>query len=157
MRLMLHPAWPGTFRRTVRHEDQPGVVYNFEPNDPIDVPECDLEGLAGDIGKALVIPKGQTSKPDYDATALAAADFEAYVANHSDIEVDATAEPVSFDESAEDASDELPPATEPAPEQVDDQVEEAAEPSQVDELLASVDEPAAEPEPEIRSGKRKKR
>lgn len=79
MLLMLHPAWPGSFRRTVRHEDQPGVVYVFEPGDPVEVPEADCLALAGDVGKALVIPKAGTTKVDTAATAAAAADFAAYL------------------------------------------------------------------------------
>lgn len=68
MQLMLHPGRPASFRRTVKQEDGPAIVYTFESRDPVEIPEHDLPRLFDDIGTALVVPKAGTAKPDFEAT-----------------------------------------------------------------------------------------
>ena len=87
MFLMLKPGWPGTFRRTVNHDEGLSVAYVFTAGEPVDVSPADLDGLAEDLGKALVIPKPGTSKADFAATEAAVADLDAFVAAAADVDL----------------------------------------------------------------------
>lgn len=90
MLIVLRPDWPGTFRRTVRHDEaDPGILYVFSPGEPVTVAVADVPGLADDLNKALFLVVPGTTKPDFKATAAAVADLDAFEASLvDDIDVD---------------------------------------------------------------------